>query len=91
MSVSDAPAIELVVDTKDNTPEPFVPRTCPFEPSAVGSVNVKFDAIVSGALRPTKFEPLSVSSIIFKVPPDVDPLPTLKSAGVAVAPSTISV
>ena len=27
MFVSDAPAIELVVDTKDNTPEPLVPRT----------------------------------------------------------------
>ena len=51
MSVSDAPAIELVVDTKDNTPEPLVPRTCPFEPSELGKVNVKFDAIESGAFK----------------------------------------
>ena len=38
ISVSDAPAIDEVVETKDNTPEPFVPRTCPLEPSEDASM-----------------------------------------------------
>ena len=51
ISVSDAPAIDDVVETKDNTPEPFVPRTCPFEPSEDGNVRVRLEPIVSAKFQ----------------------------------------
>ena len=38
MSVSVAPASVDVVDTKERVHEPFVERTCPFDPSVPGSV-----------------------------------------------------
>ena len=91
ISVSEAPAIDDVVETKLNVPEPFVPRTCPFEPSDDGKVSVKLLPTESGAFSATKLEPLSESSINDKDAPAVAPLPTLKLAGVAVEPASISV
>ena len=63
ISVSDAPAIDEVVDTKDKFPEPSVPRTCPFEPSEDGNVKVRFEPTESGDFNATKLLPLSESSL----------------------------
>jgi hypothetical protein len=53
----------------DNTPEPLVCKTCPFVPSALGRLIHTFDAIISAALRITKFVPLSVSSYSLRFAP----------------------
>jgi hypothetical protein len=45
-----------------NCPDPFVCKNCPFVPSAVGSVSVKFAAKEVGACTVTVFVPLPVRS-----------------------------
>ena len=82
------------VDTtvpKLKVPEPSVFRNWPFEPSAAGRVYVVSVVIAFAAFIAVKFEPLSESSYSFKLPPVEFPFPTLKSAGVGVEPSRISV
>ena len=91
MFTSLPPARVEVVEAKERFPEPSVAITWLAEPSAVGSVKVTEEPRVSAALRPTKFVPLSESSMICKVAPAVEPLPTLKLAGVAEEPASISV
>jgi hypothetical protein len=48
----DLPVVEKGPE-KLNIPEPFVTKDCPLEPSALGSVNVKFEAILSAAFNAT--------------------------------------
>ena len=89
--VSLAPATVEVVDRNESVPLPSVPSTWFAEPSAPGSVYVTLEATLLGDFKPTKCVPLSESSSSFNVAPVEEPLPTKKSAGVAVEPARISV
>jgi hypothetical protein len=50
ISLNAAPAAGV---EKENVPDPSVVNTCPYAPSAAGSVQILFVVTVPGALKPT--------------------------------------
>ena len=91
MSESEAPKSVEVVDKKDKFPDPSVPNTWFALPSEEGRTKDTFEKEVYQKLKATELLPLSESSINFNEPPEVEPLPTKKSEGVAEEPANISV
>ena len=87
VDVSSAIVKLPLIAENDSTPEPFVIKASPLEPSVLGKVNVISEATLFGALSAIKLVPLLVPSLNLIVPP-VDTLLPINNSSIALFAST---